>query len=267
MDELEETTKIMATMKWRGHTLQEIASEFGISREAVRQRIKRYCDKVDLPYPVPIGDRAKHLGFLSAKAMVSRLGCSLCRLAYYRKQGIINSKRLGNRWFYNEVETVEAISSLSRHTGYFYNVSSRRGGTKAKPNKSELQLKSVLDKYFPNTYKYVGDFQVNIGGRCPDLININGKKEVIELFGSFWHTLEEVEATIVHYKQYGFSCVIIWEEELKDEEVIIRHIKDGNIYIPSYCGDTIYDYGGGRVRKPVVTLNSITKKFSQGIKI
>lgn len=110
------------------------------------------------------------------------------------------------------------------------------------PNESELQLWEILNEYFPYTYKYVGNFQVNIGRRFPDFININSKKEVIELFGSYYHKIEEVQQTIDHYRQYGFSCTVIWEEELTDPIKVVNHIKYGNLYTPSYRGNTIFDY-------------------------
>lgn len=134
-----------------------------------------------------------------------------------------------------------------------------------KPNKAEIYLQSVLNIYYPNIYKYVGDFQVNIGGRFPDFIDVNGKKEVIELFGNFWHDQEDVEETISHYKGYGFSCIIIWEDELKNIPALIEHIKTKEAYIPDYYGKTSKDYhrkenkGGGKI----IILDPVTKTFSQ----
>lgn len=93
-----------------------------------------------------------------------------------------------------------------------------------KPNKVELLLQKFLDKHFPNQWKYVGDGQVIIGGKCPDFVNINGKKQVIEIFGRYWHDiftnphvrLERTEiATHYRYSEYGFDCLVIWDEELK----------------------------------------------------
>ena len=40
----EKITKEMTDMKRHGYTLQEIATEFGVSREGVRQKIKGYCE-------------------------------------------------------------------------------------------------------------------------------------------------------------------------------------------------------------------------------
>ena len=98
------------------------------------------------------------------------------------------------------------------------------------PNKPELNLDSILQKYFPNEWKYVGNGEVIIGRKCPDFININGRKQIIELFGNYWHFGLFCEAEkIYHYKQYGFDCLIIWETEIKNksETEIIRKVKEG----------------------------------------
>lgn len=94
-----------------------------------------------------------------------------------------------------------------------------------KPNKSELHLQDILDRHFPGEWKFVGDGQVNLGGQFPDFINVNGKKEVIELFGTYWHSLFDVAKKKTHYKQYGFVVAIIWEDELKDEIRLVKVFK------------------------------------------
>ena len=107
---------------------------------------------------------------------------------------------------------------------------------KLKPNKSELKLQFILNKYFPGTYKYTGDGQFIIDGKCPDFTNIDGKKEVIELFGSYWHTPNEVGSRIEHFARFGYTCLIIWEEELDDENGLIRHVNSGGFYTPRHTG-------------------------------
>lgn len=86
-----------------------------------------------------------------------------------------------------------------------------------KPNSLEKTLNQILNEVMPRAWKYVGDGQVIIGGKCPDFININGKKQVIELFGEYWHPVFDVSKRIEHFRQYGFDTLIIWGEELKDE--------------------------------------------------
>ena len=99
-----------------------------------------------------------------------------------------------------------------------------------KPNETELQLQSVLDAYFPDEWDYVGDGQVVLGGRIPDFINIDGKKQIIEVFGVYWHDPDlfpnrpsEVEL-IVHYKLFGFDCLVLWEYDVWDGVEVSKRI-------------------------------------------
>jgi len=83
------------------------------------------------------------------------------------------------------------------------------------PNKCEQALDALLQELFPGEYRYCGDSSIFIGGKCPDFINVNGKKQVVELFGDYWHEPGSEPARIAHFKSYGFDCVIIWESELR----------------------------------------------------
>ena len=77
-------------------------------------------------------------------------------------------------------------------------------------------------------FKFVGGGEVWLGNRNPDFINTNGKKQVIELFGTYWHPVFDVANRIEHYKQYGFACLIIWEDELADLSKLTKKIKRRN---------------------------------------
>jgi len=86
-----------------------------------------------------------------------------------------------------------------------------------KPTKPELEINKLLDKYFPDEWRYVGNGKFIIEGKCPDFVNINGKKKVIELFGDFWHQDDNPQDRIDMFKEYGWDCLIIWESELKGQ--------------------------------------------------
>jgi len=47
----------------------------------------------------------------------------------------------------------------------------------------------------------------------------------IELFGNYWHKAEEAEERKKIFAEYGFETLIIWENELKNEEAIIEKVK------------------------------------------
>lgn len=100
----------------------------------------------------------------------------------------------------------------------------RRVLTSRKPNNSEAILINLFKEYnLP--YRYVGDGEVILGGCNPDFINIDGKKEIIELFGAHWHDLFDIARKVEHYRTYGFKTLIIWEDELKDLNKALRKIK------------------------------------------
>ncbi len=86
---------------------------------------------------------------------------------------------------------------------------------KRKPNFKEVELSEILESLFPGEWKYVGNWQVEFGGKCPDYMNVNGQKKLIELFGSAVHKPDEVDPRIAHFKEYGFATIVIWVNELK----------------------------------------------------
>lgn len=103
-----------------------------------------------------------------------------------------------------------------------------RGLKYAKPNKLEKKLIDIIEKNNLQ-FKYVGTGEFRLGNKSPDFLNINGKKQVIELFGNYWHGVrarETGEDRIQHFKKYGFNTLIIWENELKNEQMIVEKIKN-----------------------------------------
>lgn len=75
-------------------------------------------------------------------------------------------------------------------------------------------------------YKFVGDGQFILGGKCPDFMNVNGQKKLIEFFGTYWHKEKDSQNRIRHFKQYGFDTLVIWDKELKDIPKLKNRIKE-----------------------------------------
>lgn len=101
---------------------------------------------------------------------------------------------------------------------------------KKKPNQQEEHLDAILQEYFPGTYEYTGDGKLVIGGMIPDFVNVNGRKDVIELFGDYWHTIKDrwkdnELGKIMAYNSLGYRCLVIWEHELKDEQAVVAKVK------------------------------------------
>lgn len=79
----------------------------------------------------------------------------------------------------------------------------------ARPNHQE----KFMVKCFP-FLQYVGDGALVIGGKCPDF-KVKDQKKLVELFGNYWHDIDEEGERISHFKKYGWSCVVVWDSELK----------------------------------------------------
>jgi len=100
-----------------------------------------------------------------------------------------------------------------------------------RPNESERQLRSVLGRHFPGEWKYTGDGTFWIEGRNPDFVNVNGRKQVIEMFGTYWHDPDlfprglTEEALTAHYGHCGFDCLVIWECDIWDEENVVARVQ------------------------------------------
>ena len=93
-----------------------------------------------------------------------------------------------------------------------------------KPTRPENIVDKLLNALFPGEYKYVGAGDFFLGGKCPDFVNVNGQKKVIEVFGDWWHSegktgrtqKQEEQSRIRHFIKYGYQTLIIWEKDLKD---------------------------------------------------
>ena len=97
-------------------------------------------------------------------------------------------------------------------------------GNRRRPTNPELYLENILDGMFPNEWQYTGDGKLVVGGKCPDFMNINGKKQLIELFGDYWHKDENPQIRINHFKCFGYDTLVVWERELQDIEALTEKL-------------------------------------------
>ena len=101
-----------------------------------------------------------------------------------------------------------------------------------KPNKPGTELLELLTIRFPNQWKYTGNWDFMIGHRNPDFVNVNGQKQIIELFGVYWHSIFDIAKVTNFYKQYGFTTLIIWEDELSNTKKLVSKIRKFSRYKP-----------------------------------
>jgi very-short-patch-repair endonuclease len=96
------------------------------------------------------------------------------------------------------------------------------------PSKPEVVLwDEVLLKFYPNEWTYSGTGGFVIDGKIPDFTNVNGKKQLIEVFGDYWHKGENPQDKIDEYKKVGFECLVLWEHEILYElPSVIEKLKE-----------------------------------------
>jgi len=209
-----EETKRKQSESHMGRTYIEL---FGI--EGAKKRIKKQKKALKgIKKPPRTKEHTKKIGDvqrgkpkpLVSKALKGRNYISLFGIAGAKKKK--KKISVGNKIRWQNIEYKEKrLKSMFN----FYNIF---------PNKPEKKLNKRLNHMFPNEYKFVGDGTTFIGGKCPDFININGQKKIIEMNGNYWHGKERTGRTkkqeenqrIKHFAKYGFKTLIIWQNELKN---------------------------------------------------
>ena len=108
-------------------------------------------------------------------------------------------------------------------------VAKRFKAYRIKPNNAELRLNKIIQKCLPDEFalNVLGD-KMTLGRKIPDFVNINGKKQLIELYGDFWHKGDNPQERIDLFKTLGWDTLIIWEHELKDLEQVEQKIFNFN---------------------------------------
>jgi len=113
----------------------------------------------------------------------------------------------------------------------------QREAMNTKPTKPEKKFIEIIEKYnLP--YRYTGDGDVWIGNRNPDFIEVNGKKAVVEIFGSYYHSplvnpkmlpIQTYSKTMADYKRYGFECHVFWEHDIMSEnaeQIVLKELRE-----------------------------------------
>lgn len=151
------------------------------------------------------------------------------RCSFLAKRGKISQKRNGKmvKCFNCGKEIYRALWRLNGYKTHFCSMKCLNEQAKyfilnaTKPNKVEKMFIELINKY-KLPYKYVGDGNFWVRNANPDFINVNGKKEVVEIFGDFWHNPKlnkycnhdhTEKGRKLIFKKYGFDCIVIWERE------------------------------------------------------
>jgi very-short-patch-repair endonuclease len=102
-----------------------------------------------------------------------------------------------------------------------------------RPNNTEKYIINIIHKHnLP--FKYVGDGELIIGGLNPDFVHISDKK-VIEVFGRVYHDKSKSYFDVAYnrtedgriecFNKFGYKCLVIWDDELTNEERVLYNIK------------------------------------------
>ena len=149
-----------------------------------------------------------------------------------------HSKELYEKLYWQERLSITAIAKVlgcSTARVHFwlkrYNIPirNRASACRTKPSGAERRFMEICERYnLP--FAYVGDGKLIIDGFNPDFVNTNGKKQLIEIFGNYWHRdpfdrRKSEWGRSYHYAKFGFKTLIIWENELRDERKVVKKIK------------------------------------------
>jgi len=140
------------------------------------------------------------------------------------------AKKLGQNPEYRKKLSEGVKRAMTKET-YWANYAK---GMNMKPNKKEKMLINFLENNFPGEFGYNGDYRlkIRIDNLIPDFVNINGKKKVIDILGRYWHAEEEYYERNKRYKKEGYGGLMLWEDELKNPDVLKGRIK-AFIYNPN----------------------------------
>jgi len=155
---------------------------------------------------------------------------TLKRISRKGKKHTGDLKRFGNRGWVGRHHTLESRKLISQKQKG--RIKTREEWLKTvhssqrEPNRSELRLLQIINTVC-SQFKYNGDLSLGIviDGLVPDFVNIDGKKQLIELFGDYWHKPTEEEVKKLRYAKVGFDCLVIWDHELNDEKAVVAKIK------------------------------------------
>lgn len=109
------------------------------------------------------------------------------------------------------------------------NAEARFAACQLSPNKLEKRIISIIN-LGELPFEFVGDGKVVLYGTVPDFIQCNGKKQIIEVFGDYWHRKGSKGSGVRSeagrkslYSKLGYTTLILWEHD-------IRKMTDGEIY-------------------------------------
>jgi len=218
------------------HVLNEMV-KFNIPRRNNSESHKLFFEKGGIPF-----FKGKHLTKKTKKKLSkSRLGIKnpnlseLNKTPEFKKRSGENLRRLwqNEKWVQKlKINAGKRIKKLNQLPEF---QKKRLEACHKIPNKEEIFLNSIIQNNFPNEFIFNIPTVFVVDGRAPDWINGN---KVILHHGLHWHlwrfqeknpklTKKCVEKDDINfYRRHKYNCLIIWEDELKNQDNIIIKIKE-----------------------------------------
>lgn len=79
---------------------------------------------------------------------------------------------------------------------------------------SEIDFADLLEELFPGAWKFVGNGDLVIDGKCPDFVDNYSGRILLELFEN-WHPVYDEPLRKSHFNSQGYCTWIVWAEEMK----------------------------------------------------
>lgn len=90
---------------------------------------------------------------------------------------------------------------------------------------SELAFQELLDTFFPGLWKFVGNGELVIEGKCPDFVDTLTGKRLIE-FQNGNKREYEVQLRKLHFETNGYDVLYIWAKHMKTPEGFCKVIDE-----------------------------------------
>lgn len=106
----------------------------------------------------------------------------------------------------------------------------------SRPTRPERKVIEIIEaNEYP--FEYTGDGSYLIGSLNPDFVATDGSRKLIEVFGRVFHdpdaSFVEIpetsteEGRVFYFKEYGWSTLILWDDEIFDESFDISTVIGG----------------------------------------
>jgi hypothetical protein len=144
------------------------------------------------------------------------------------------TKEIDARVLINQIRRGITIKEMWKDPNSIYNTKDYRKkfteNLKKHPSKPELKFTDIFNRNII-PLNYCGNKLLIIGGWNPDYAESNGHKMCVEVSNKTFRKKfckiepEEYERQrIEHFAKYGWKCLVLWDDELKDEQKLVDKV-------------------------------------------